>query len=38
LTDGYAVMELSLFDELVRQGVPMRRVASDVHRVLVARR
>ncbi len=38
LTDGYAVMELPLFDDLVRRGVPMRAVARDVHRVLVARR
>jgi 4-amino-4-deoxy-L-arabinose transferase-like glycosyltransferase len=38
LTDGYAVMELPLFDELVRRGVPMRDVARDVHRVLVSRR
>ncbi len=38
LADGYAVMEKSMFDDLEGEGVPMREVARDVHRVLVARR
>ena len=38
LTEGYAVMERGMFDELERRGVPMRDVARDLHRVLVARR
>jgi 4-amino-4-deoxy-L-arabinose transferase-like glycosyltransferase len=38
LTDGYAVMEISMFDELKRRDVPMRDIARDLHRVLVARR
>jgi len=38
LVQGYAVMEKAMFEDLEREGVPMRRVASDVHRVLVARR
>ncbi len=37
-TDGYAVMERSMFDELQSGGVPMREVARDTRRVLVARR
>jgi 4-amino-4-deoxy-L-arabinose transferase-like glycosyltransferase len=35
---GYAVMETTMFDDLKIRGVPMREVARDVHRVLVARR
>ncbi len=38
LKDGYAVMEISMFDDLVRRGVPMRDLARDLHRVLVSRR
>jgi 4-amino-4-deoxy-L-arabinose transferase-like glycosyltransferase len=38
LSDGYAVMERSMFDELKTQGVPMREMARDLNRVLVARR
>jgi 4-amino-4-deoxy-L-arabinose transferase-like glycosyltransferase len=38
LPDGYAVMEKSMFDDLASEGVPMREIARDVHRVLVARR
>ncbi len=38
LKDGYAVMEIPLFDELVRRGVPMRDLARDLHRVVVTRR
>jgi 4-amino-4-deoxy-L-arabinose transferase-like glycosyltransferase len=38
LQEGYAVMEIPMFDDLVRRGVPMRDLARDVHRVLVARR
>jgi len=37
LPEGFAVMENSMFDHLTAQGVPMREVARDVHRVLVAR-
>jgi len=37
LAQGYAVMEKSLFEDLEREGVPMSAIASDVHRVLVAR-
>jgi hypothetical protein len=37
-TDGYAVMERSMFDELKSGAVPMREVARDARRVLVARR
>jgi 4-amino-4-deoxy-L-arabinose transferase-like glycosyltransferase len=37
LPDGYAVMEKSMFDDLEGKGVPMREVARDVRRVLVAR-
>jgi len=38
LTDGYAVMEREMFDDLRSRGLPMRELARDVHRVLVARR
>jgi 4-amino-4-deoxy-L-arabinose transferase-like glycosyltransferase len=38
LPDGYAVMEKSMFDELEGEGLPMREIARDVRRVLVARR
>jgi 4-amino-4-deoxy-L-arabinose transferase-like glycosyltransferase len=38
LPDGYAVMEKSMFDDLTAKGVPMREVARDVRRVLVARK
>jgi hypothetical protein len=31
------VMEMTMFDELKRRGVPMRLVAQSVTRVLVAR-
>ncbi|MDP9014430.1 MAG: glycosyltransferase family 39 protein [Pseudomonadota bacterium] len=34
---GYAVMETRMFDDLKSAGVPMREIARDVHRVLVAR-
>jgi 4-amino-4-deoxy-L-arabinose transferase-like glycosyltransferase len=37
LPEGYAVMEKSMFDDLEGRGVPMREVARDIHRVLVAR-
>jgi 4-amino-4-deoxy-L-arabinose transferase-like glycosyltransferase len=37
-TGAYAVMERKTFDDLDRRGIPMREVARDVHRVLVARR
>ncbi len=37
-TDGYAVMEKAMFDRLKNDGVPMREIAADVHRILVARR
>ena len=36
-TTGYAVMENTMFQALESQGVPMREIARDVHRVLVAR-
>ena len=36
--NGYAVMESPMFDDLKRRGVPMREIARDVRRVLVARR
>jgi 4-amino-4-deoxy-L-arabinose transferase-like glycosyltransferase len=36
--DGYAVMEIRMFDDLKNGGVPMREIARDVHRVLVSRR
>jgi len=35
---AYAVMEQKTFGELAAQGVPMRELARDAHRVLVARR
>ncbi len=35
---GYAVMETNMFDDLKSRDVPMREVARDIHRVLVARR
>jgi hypothetical protein len=38
LPEAYAVMEISMFEELEGRGVPMREMAHDVHRVLVARR
>jgi hypothetical protein len=38
LASGYAVMEKGMFDDLKERGVPMREIARDVHRVLVARR
>jgi len=31
-------MEITMFDDLESRGVPMREVARDVHRVVVARR
>lgn len=37
LPTGYAVMEKSMFDDLQARGVPMREIARDPHRVLVAR-
>ncbi|HME37644.1 MAG TPA: phospholipid carrier-dependent glycosyltransferase, partial [Steroidobacteraceae bacterium] len=36
-TRAFAVMEKSMFDDLKSRGVPMRLIASNVHRVLVAR-
>jgi len=36
--NGYAVMERTMFDDLKTRGVPMREIARDVHRILVARR
>jgi 4-amino-4-deoxy-L-arabinose transferase-like glycosyltransferase len=36
-TRAFAVMEKSMFDDLTRRGVPMRRLAQTVNRVLVAR-
>ncbi len=38
LQEGYAVMEKSMFDHLAGEGVPMRAIARDAHRVLVGRR
>jgi hypothetical protein len=38
LPEGFAVMEKSMFDDLEVEGVPMREVARDVRRVLVARK
>jgi hypothetical protein len=35
---AYAVMEKKMFGELAAQGVPMRELARDANRVLVARR
>jgi 4-amino-4-deoxy-L-arabinose transferase-like glycosyltransferase len=37
LSGGYAVMERDMFDELKGEGVPMREIARDMNRVLVAR-
>jgi len=37
LSGGYAVMERNMFDELQGEGVPMREIARDLNRVLVAR-
>ena len=36
-TQAFAVMEKSMFDNLRNRGVPMRLVAENVNRVLVAR-
>jgi 4-amino-4-deoxy-L-arabinose transferase-like glycosyltransferase len=38
LPEGFAIMETSMFDDLEGEGVPMREVARDVRRVLVARK
>jgi 4-amino-4-deoxy-L-arabinose transferase-like glycosyltransferase len=38
LPEGFAVMEKSMFDDLEGEGLPMREVARDVRRVLVARK
>jgi hypothetical protein len=38
LSDGYAVMERDMFEDLKNRGVPMHELARDLHRVLVARR
>jgi 4-amino-4-deoxy-L-arabinose transferase-like glycosyltransferase len=38
LPEGYALMENRLFEKLTASGVPMREIAHDVNRVLVARR
>jgi 4-amino-4-deoxy-L-arabinose transferase-like glycosyltransferase len=35
--EAYAVMDRSTFEELARRGVPMRELARDMNRVLVAR-
>jgi hypothetical protein len=37
-TRAFAVMEKSMFEDFKGRGVPMRLVAQDVSRVLVARR
>jgi hypothetical protein len=37
-SDGYAVMDATMFDDLRSRGVPMRELARDLHRILVARR
>jgi hypothetical protein len=37
VTAGYAVMEIGLFDDLKRRGVPLREVSRDMHRVVAAR-
>jgi 4-amino-4-deoxy-L-arabinose transferase-like glycosyltransferase len=37
-TDAFAVMETKMFDELKSRAVPMRELARDANRVLVARR
>ena len=36
--DGYAILDFKTFGELGGQGVPMREIARDANRVLVARR
>ena len=38
LTDGYAVMEISMLDDLKSRGVPLREMSRTGNRVLVARR
>jgi 4-amino-4-deoxy-L-arabinose transferase-like glycosyltransferase len=38
LTEGYAVMETSMYDDLKSRGIPMREIARNIRRVLVARR
>jgi 4-amino-4-deoxy-L-arabinose transferase-like glycosyltransferase len=38
LPEGFAVMEKSMFDDLEGEGLPMREVARDTRRVLVARK
>jgi 4-amino-4-deoxy-L-arabinose transferase-like glycosyltransferase len=38
VSEGYAVMETTMFDDLESRGVPMREIARDIHRVVVARR
>ena len=35
---GYAVMEIAMFEDLRRRGVPLREMTRDVHRLLAARR
>jgi 4-amino-4-deoxy-L-arabinose transferase-like glycosyltransferase len=37
-SEGYAVMEQDMFDDLKSQGVPMREMGRDLHRILVSRR
>ena len=37
LPKGYAVMEITMFDDLKHRGIPMREIARDIHRVLVVR-
>ncbi len=37
LSGGYAVMERAMFEQLQGEGVPMREIARDLNRVLVAR-
>jgi 4-amino-4-deoxy-L-arabinose transferase-like glycosyltransferase len=37
LADGYAVMEVGMFETLHSQGVPLREIARDGHRVVVRR-
>jgi hypothetical protein len=36
--DAYAVMDLGTFAMLTARGVPMRKIAHDINRVLVSRR
>jgi len=38
LPEGFAVIEKNIFHDLEGEGVPMREVARDVRRVLVARK